>query len=144
MLDHGNAQLSAVGFFNPGLGQAPAGSFFGGGAGGGGMPAAFDISGDKIVNCALVFGRETVSCGDTQLGALGEEATPVGIIYAKVEHDGSSDSDALSLSVHHTQSDELPDDELEASYRLLYKALGSGKDKLWVDFRYAPTLFAMN
>lgn len=33
MLDHGNAQLSPVGFFNPMLGQAPVGTFFGGGVG---------------------------------------------------------------------------------------------------------------
>lgn len=33
MLDHGNGQLSAVGFFNPGLGEAPVGDFFGGAPG---------------------------------------------------------------------------------------------------------------
>lgn len=32
MLDQGNGQLSAVGFFNPTMGEAPAGEFFGGGA----------------------------------------------------------------------------------------------------------------
>lgn len=31
MLDHGNAQLSAVGFYNPSIGQLPVGDFFGGG-----------------------------------------------------------------------------------------------------------------
>lgn len=31
MLDHGNGQLLPVGFFNPTLGQAPVGTFFGGG-----------------------------------------------------------------------------------------------------------------
>lgn len=140
MLDHGNGQLSAVGFFNPGLGQAPAGTFFGGGVGGG-FAGAFDISGDKVVHCALVFGRATVSCDDTQLGILGEDQTPEGLIYAKVAHDGSG---SLKLSVHHTQSDSLPDDELEASYRLLYKVVGAGQNKAWADFRYTPTLFAMN
>ena len=141
MLDHGNGQLSAVGFFNPGMGQSPAGTFFGGGVGGG-FAGAFDISGDKVVNCALVFGRALVECSDTQLGVLGANQTPSGCIYAKVKHDGESGS--LELSVHHTESDSLPEDELEASYRLLYKALGSGQDKAWVDFRYTPTLFAMD
>lgn len=144
MLDHGNAQLSAVGFYLPGVGGSGAVSpFFGGGVGGG-FAGAFDISEDKVVNCALVFGRETVSCEDTQLDVLGEGQTPSGCIYAKVTHDGSRGGPRISLSVHHTQSDSLPDDELEASYRLLYKAIGPGGARQWVDFRYTPTLFAMN
>lgn len=137
MLDHGNAQLSAVGFFNPVLGQAPVGDFFGGGLGNA-VGAAFDMSGGKIVNCCLVFGRTLVSCGDTSLGAL--ERNPSGIIYAKVKHSGSE----LKLSVHHKQADELPSNDLESSYRLLYKALGQGSGKRWVDFRYMPVLFAMD
>lgn len=142
MLDHGNGQLSAVGFFNAAVGAPGAAPFFGGGVGGSAKAAAFDISGDKVVHCALVFGRATVSCADTQLGVLGENQTPVGLIYAKVKHAGPGS--ALELSVHHTQANSLPDDELEASYRLLYKAMGDGQNKSWVDFRYTPTMFAMN
>ena len=134
MISGGNLELSAVGFFNPAMGQAPMGDFFGGGVGGGGAGRAFDIKGDKIVNCALVFGRSLVSCQDAQIGALKSE--PSGIIYAQVTHQSSE----LSLSVKHSSSDALPENTLEASYRLLYKAI----NKSWVDFRYMPTLFAMN
>ena len=135
MINSGNLELSAVGFFNPQMGQAPIGAFFGGGVGGGGgVGRAFDIKGDKVINCALVFGRALVSCGDTQIEALKSE--PAGIIYAQVTHQSSE----LSLSVKHSSSDALPENTLGASYRLLYKAI----NKSWVDYRYMPTLFAMN
>lgn len=118
------------------MGAAGDAPFFGGGVGGGSLARAFDMSGGKIVNCALVFGRALVYCNDTTLGILDENQTPYGMIYAKVAHESSS----LELSVHHTESDTLPEDGLDASYRLLYKAISGS----WVDFRYVPTLFGMN
>lgn len=138
MLDQGNGQLSAVGGFLPMIGAAGDAPFFGGGVGGGdgSIARAFDMSDGKVINCALVFGRALVSCDDTSLGVLGENQTPSGMIYAKVKHESSS----LELSVHHTESDTLPEDGLDASYRLLYKASNGS----WVDFRYVPTLFGMN
>lgn len=130
-------QLPAIGGFLPMMGAAGDAPFFGGGVGGGGgIARAFDISDGKVVNCALVFGRALVSCDDTSLGILGENQTLSGMIYAKVKHEG----DGLELSVHHTESDTLPEDGLDASYRLLYKAISGS----WVDFRYVPTLFGMN
>lgn len=138
MLDQGNGQLSAVGGFLPMMGAAGDAPFFGGGVGGGdgSIARTFDISDGKVINCALVFGRALVSCDDTSLGILGENQTPSGMIYAKVKHESGS----LELSVHHTESDTLPEDGLDASFRLLYKAISGS----WVDFRYVPTLFGMN
>ena len=49
MISNGNLELSAVGFFNPAMGQAPMGDFFGGGVGSG-AGRAFDIKGDSIVH----------------------------------------------------------------------------------------------
>lgn len=45
MLDHGNAQLSAVGFYNPTMGQEPVGEFFGGASAGGG-PLPYEVQWD--------------------------------------------------------------------------------------------------
>ena len=42
MLDHGNGQLSAVGFFNPWIGEGPVGEFFGS------APAAGDLGPFRI------------------------------------------------------------------------------------------------
>ena len=49
MLDHGNGQLSAVGFFNPGLGEAPVGDFFGG-APGESHPQPYEVQWDGSLN----------------------------------------------------------------------------------------------
>ena len=138
MLDHGNGQLSAVGFYNSGLGESPVGEFFGGVSARSAM--AFDIDGNKVVHCALVFGRTLVSCSDTVLQALADGVAPAGIIYAKVGHNGRTRG--VVLSVHASSGGELPPNELEASYRLLYKA--GGNPPAWEDYRYMPTLFAMN
>ena len=140
MLDHGNGQLSAVGFYNSGLGESPVGEFFGGGVSGGKTTGPFEIEGDKVVNCILIFGRETVSCGNTQLGILGENQTPSGVIYAKVSHS----STALGLSVHHAPGGSIPENSLDASFRVLYRATGSGQNRKWADLRNQPVVVAMN
>lgn len=144
MFDEGNSQMSAVGFFNPMLGGGDAVSAFGGGAGGeGGLGGVFDISGGKIVRCALVFGRKWVTCSDTTLEVLGEGETPSGIIYAEVDHSSAS----LVLSVKHKEGSELPDTDLQKSYRALYYAYNSGgatPSWSWADVRFQPAMFAMN
>lgn len=93
MLDHGNGQMSAVGFFNPLMGQAPMGDFFGGGVGGGSSRAsAFDLVGNKVVRCMMFFGRSLVTCPDTVINLQGF----TGLIVAKIDH---STADSISLSV---------------------------------------------
>lgn len=93
MLDHGNGQLSSVGFFNPGLGQAPVGAFFGGGVGGSSKAAAFDLESAatpenrnlyRVVRQYLYFGRTLVT---------GEEPTELTlppdsdwVVFAVVSH----------------------------------------------------------
>lgn len=135
MFDEGNSQLSAVGFYNPMLGGGDAVSAFGGGAGGGGdMSSCFNISGQKIVHCGLAFGRQWLTCDDTQLDVLAEGVTPSGVIYAKIAHASTS----VTLSVAHGQ--DLPENKLDESYRALYYARGES----WIDVRYMPTVFAMN
>lgn len=141
MLDEGNAQLSAVGFFNPMLGGGdPVG--VSGGAGGGGLGGVFDISDGKVVRCALVFGRQWVRCDDTALSILGEGQTPAGVIYAEVDHSSTT----LALAVKHRADGNLPDNSLQKSYRALYYAYGSGTPPtwLWADVRFQPAMFAMN
>lgn len=143
MLDEGNAQLSAVGFFNPMLGGGGAVEVSGGGAGGG-LGGVFDIEDGKVVRCALVFGRQWVQCDDTSLDILGKDATPNGVIYAEVDHS----SDSLTLSVKHNSDLKLPENSLQKSYRALYYAYNSGTTvkptKTWADVRFQPAMFAMN
>ena len=143
MLDEGNAQLSAVGFFNPMLGGGDAVGVSGG-AGGGGLGGVFDISDGKIVRCALVFGRQWLRCGDTALSILVEDQTPAGVIYAEIDHSSTT----LTLSVKHKADGDLPDNSLQKSYRALYYAYNSGTadspDWSWADVRFQPVMFAMN
>ena len=144
MLDQGNSQLSAVGFFNPMLGGGASVSVSGGGVGGGGgLGGVFDIEGDKIVRCALVFGRQWVQCGDITLPILGKLAEPKGVIYAVIDHS----SVPFALSVEHTDGN-FPDNSLEKSYRALYYAYNAGTTDepimTWADVRFQPTMFAMN
>lgn len=141
MLDEGNGQLSAVGFFNPMLGGGDSVSASGG-TGGGGLGGVFDIEDGKIVRCALVFGRQWVRCGDTPISILGEGETPTGVIYAEIDHS----SVPLILSVKHDASGILPDNSLQKSYRALYYAYSSGDPPTWswADVRFQPAMFAMN
>lgn len=143
MLDQGNSQLSAVGFFNPMMGGGGSVGAFGG-AGVGGLGGVFDIEDGKIVRCALVFGRQWVQCDDTELPILGEDKNLEGVIYAEIDHS----SDSVKLSVKHEGGDKLPDNSLEKSYRALYYAYNSGttdEPKMtWADVRFQPTMFAMN
>lgn len=141
MLDQGNGQLSAVGFFNPMLGGGESVGVSGGGAGGG-LGGVFDIEDGKIVRCALVFGRQWVQCDDTSLPILGEDQEPEGVIYAVIDHS----SDSVELSVKHDGSGTLPDNSLQKSYRALYYAYSSGTPPVWswADVRFQPTMFAMN
>lgn len=142
MLDEGNAQLSAVGFFNPMLGGGNSVSLSGGACGG--SLGVFDISDGKIVRCALVFGRQWVRCADKELGILGDGQTPVGVIYAEIDHSSTS----LTLAVKHNADGDLPDNSLQKSYRALYYAYNSGTadspDWSWADVRFQPVMFAMN
>lgn len=141
MLDEGNAQLSAVGFFNPMLGGGDAVGVSGG-AGGGGLGGVFDISDGKVVRCALVFGRQWVRCNDTPLETLGENQTPTGVIYAEVDHSSAKPA----LAVKHKADGNLPDNSLQKSYRALYYAYSSGTPPAWswADVRFQPAMFAMN
>ena len=141
MLDEGNAQLSAVGFFNPPLGGGDAVAVSGG-AGGGGLGGVFDISGGKVVRCALVFGRQWVRCDDVRLDILGDGERPEGVIYAEVDHS----SGELALAVRHRADWTLPDNSLQKSYRALYYAHVSGSPPAWswADVRFQPAMFAMN
>lgn len=141
MLDEGNAQLSAVGFFNPMLGGGDAVGVSGG-AGGGGLGGVFDISDGKVVRCALVFGRQWLRCDDTPLEILGENQTPAGVIYAEVDHSSATPA----LAVKHKADGNLPDNSLQKSYRALYYAYRSGTPPAWswADVRFQPAMFAMN
>ena len=140
MLDEGNGQLTAVGFFNPMLGGGEAVGVSGGA--GGGLGGVFDIEDGKVVRCALVFGRQWVRCDDTALGILGEGKTPAGVIYAEVDHSSTS----LKLAVKHKADGNLPDNSLQKSYRALYYAYSSGTPPAWswADVRFQPAMFAMN
>lgn len=142
MLDHGNAQLSAVGFFNPMLGGGEAVGVSGGGAGG--LGGVFDIEDGKVVRCALVFGRQWLTCDDTALPILSKDRTPEGVIYAEIDYS----SDSPTLSVNHKSGENLPDNSLQKSYRALYYAYNSGTDgkpaMAWADVRFQPAMFAMN
>lgn len=137
MVDEGNAQLSAVGFFNGMLGGGDAVGV--GGGGGGGAPGAFDIEGDKVVRCGLSFGRKWLTCSDTALAALAAGRAPSGAIYASVAHDGSA---TPSLSVKHAA--ELPENGLDVTNRLLYRAEGPEGGKYWADYRAAVTVVALD
>ncbi len=138
-VDTGNAQLSAVGFFNPMLGVGDAVGVSGG-AGCGGLGGAFDIEGGKIVRCALVFGRQWVKCADTELYVLSGVGTPSGVIYAEIDHSSTE----LKLAVKH--GGDLPDNSLQRSYRALYFAEVSEDSTTasWADVRFQPVMFAMN
>lgn len=141
MLDEGNAQLSAVGFFNPMMGGGDAVGASGGGAGG--IGGVFDIMDGKVVRCALVFGRQWVRCADTSLEILGEDETPTGVIYAEIDHSSNS----ITLSVKHKADGILPDNSLQKSHRALYYAYSDGGNPAiwsWADVRFQPVMFAMN
>lgn len=141
MLDDGNGQLSAVGFFNPMLGGGEAVGVSGG-AGGGGLGGVFDISDGKVVRCALVFGRQWVRCDDAPLEVLGDGMEPSGVIYAEIDHSSAS----LALAVKHKEDGNLPDNSLQKSYRALYYAYSAGDPPAWswADVRFQPAMFAMN
>lgn len=128
MLDHGNGQLSAVGFFNPSLGQNPLGDFFGG-APSSGMAGPFAMVGRDVVNNFLAFGRTNVSCADAE-NVVPER--PTGCIVAEVTH-GSS-SEGLSLAVKF--ANELPYNTLDKTYVPLYMA----RSGAWVDVRWRPVV----
>lgn len=143
VVDHGNAQMSAVGFFNPMLGGGEAVGVSGG-AGGGGLEGVFAISDGKVVKCALVFGRNWLTCDDTPLEVLEEDATPHGVIYAEINHASAE----ITLDVKHDGSGKLPENSLQKSYRALYYAYNSGtygeSVMEWADVRFQPAMFAMN
>lgn len=141
MFDEGNAQLSAVGFFNPMLGGGDAVGVSGGGAGGS-TTGVFDIEDGKVVRCALVFGRQWLQCSDTPLAILGEDKDPEGVIYAEIDHSSTD----LELAVKHKADGVLPDNSLQKSYRALYYAYSSGTPPTWswADVRFQPAMFAMN
>lgn len=142
MLDQGNGQLSAVGFFNPMLGGGEAVGVSGGA--GSGLGGVFDIADGKVVRCALVFGRQWITCDDTALPILGEDKDPEGVIYAEIDHSSTS----LKLAVNHKADGNLPDNSLQKSYRALYYAYKSGTGDSqtwsWADVRFQPVMFAMN
>lgn len=144
-IDQGNAQMSAVGFFNPMFGGGDAVSVSGGTGGGADIEGAFDIEDSKIVRCALVFGRQWLQCEDTKLDILGEDQIPTGVIYAEIDHSTTK----LKLAVKHDETGHLPDNSLQKSYRALYYGSFSGNltgnlTFLWADVRFQPVMFAMN
>lgn len=124
------------GTFDPMLGAGFLGSPLGGVSAK--APGAFDIVDIAIVNCALVFGRQTLTCEDTILDALSSPDLFSGVIYAKVSHP-SAGTPSLSIG---SNSNDLPENTLDATYRLLYKASSDGHS--WIDYRGAPMMFALN
>ena len=145
MIDDGNAQLSAVGFFNPLLGGGDAVGVSGGGSS---LDGAFGISGKKVVNCYIMMGRTLVSGDDTTLSVLNrQESDPAPsdgtAIYAKV----TWSNDEWLLSVH---DDGVLDpsntpafnkaNDLSTAYRILYVYKGGGI----VDCRWMPMVMALD
>lgn len=137
MFDEGNGQLSAVGFFNPSLGGG--GSAVGAFGGGSSSEFAFDIEGENVVRCGLLFGRRWVECGDTKLDCLAPDREPQGSIYATVTHSTYGEPE---LKVEY--GPELPENGLDVSHRLLYRAIGQAGSRSWADFRSAVTITAMD
>lgn len=133
-LPEGN-QMPAQEGFAPFLGSGSPVSVSGGG---GTTAGAFDIEGEKVVRCGLMFGRSWIECDDEQLPVLAAGNRPTGVIYATVSH-GSS---APELSVR--SGGALPASTLEATHRLLYKAEGHGSSSYWADYRSAITVVAMD
>lgn len=134
-VDEGAAQPTGGAFSWP-LGAGEAVTAYGGG--GGGLMNAFDMSDGKIVNCGLAFGRRWIECEDVALPALGSE--PSGAIYAEISHGGGS----VTLTVKHGAR--LPDNSLDVTHRLLYKASSGsgGSGRSWIDCRAAPAVSALD
>ena len=120
MLDQGNAQLSPVGTFNPGLGQVPCGDFFGGGIGGIG-PSSFSLGDGMVQNCCLYFGRKWVGCADYPVNL--DDGNWKGFILARVDH---SSQNAPELTVEQRSGGDLSsgpsgaDSTPFVTYRALY------------------------
>lgn len=136
LIPEGASMPAAEGFFLPFLGAGDAVTVGGGGGGGSG---AFDIEGNKVVRCGLMFGRKWLRCEDKELDVLGNGNAPAGVIYATVSHGGETEA---KLSVNSGPS--LPDSTLDASHRLLYGAEGSSGSKFWADYRSCITIMSMD
>lgn len=136
LIPEGTSTAAAEGFFVPFLGGGDSVTFGGGGGGGSG---AFDIEGGKVVRCGLMFGRRWLECEDKELRVLRGGQAPAGAIYATVSHSGAEEP---KLSVNAGR--ELPENSLDASHRLLYRARGAGADASWDDFRNAVTIMSMD
>ena len=77
MLDQGNAQLSAVGFYNPAIGEPPVGEFFGGAPGSDAPAQPYEVQWDQSLGSGagawkiylptghlLAYGQEYVDTSD--------------------------------------------------------------------------------
>lgn len=139
LITEGSSLPSAEGFFIPPLGDTgPAVTVTGGGAGGAG--GAFDIVGNSVVRCGLMFGRSWLTCEDFTSAALA--AAPKGIIYASVAHAAGRQP---KLSVVLDPRPYLPNSTLDVSNRLLYRAEENGQGgSSWADYRSAITILAMD
>ena len=116
-----------------------------GGASGYDGPFQFDQAKEKIVNCRLMFGRSTLSCGDVDCT---KEQFETSRIYAVVSHAGSGKP---VLSVEITSPDAERNSTLYKTYRLLYDsraandggtASGDG-GRVVVDYRFMPVIAAL-
>lgn len=106
--------------------------------GGGVTTGAFDIEGDKIVRCGLLFGRRWLECDDTELDVLSGD--PEGVIYASVAHNGDRNTPVLTVK----HGDNVPESALDVTNRPLYKATGAVSSRTWADLRSAITLVSMD
>lgn len=139
MLDHGNGQLSAVGFFNASVGAPGAAPFFGGGVGGSAKATAFDLESAatpenrnlyRVVRQYLYFGRTLV---------IGEESTELTlppnsdwVVFAVVSHTSTGKP---SLSVVKGAALDTYTSDIDKTYVALY--FNKARDRL-VDLRTMP------
>lgn len=134
------------------FGAAKTSYLLGGGQGGDGTaydgPFQFDSEKEKIVNCKLMFGRRTLSCGDVDCTKDQFESSS---IYAVISHSGSGEP-TLSVEISSSSSDKEP--TLYTTYRLLYesKAANDGgtsansnndQKRIVIDYRFMPFIAAL-
>lgn len=132
------------------FGAAKLSYMLGGGQGGGSTydgPFQFDPEKEKIVNCKLMFGRRTLSCGDVDCTKDQFESSS---IYAVISHSGSGDP-TLSVEISSSGGDREP--TLYTTYRLLYEsraandggtsASNNDQERIVVDYRFMPFIAAL-
>ena len=139
MLDHGNGQLSAVGFFNVAVGAPGAAPFFGGGAGGSARASAFDLESAatpenrnlyRVVRQYLYFGRTLVTGAESTELTLPSNSDWV--VFAVVSH---ASTGKPSLSVVKGNALDSYESDIDKTYVALYLRKAGGR---LVDLRTMP------